>query len=361
MSQRLSGQRRRSYVGSRANVVALLLFALGLTAPQGVVARTLGPLVARVVEAAQWSGPSLTVGDAQTSLSIGEPNRGRLLQGVALESDDLLLVRSSTQGENFGTRETVEAVRRAVKQVAEQFPGGHRLVVGDLSRARGGRIRPHKSHQSGRDVDLGFYLRQSTQPTVFVPAGPGNLDLERSWALIEALHADEGVQYIFIDRRVQRLLYAYARDVRKVDAATLDQIFEYPQRKSLVSLVRHRRGHRNHLHVRYFSPEAVAAGERLGPQMLARLGESQPSNDRQRVVHRVKRGETLARIAHRHRVDLTDLMRWNGLKRRSTLQVGQGVVVWKAGRRVAARADAHGPVCHAGPFGAVGCWPPPRT
>jgi hypothetical protein len=37
------------------------------------------------------------------------------------------------------------------------------------------------------------------------------------------------------------------------------------------------------------------------------------------------------------------------------------VVVWKAGRRVAARADAHGPVCHAGPFGAVGCWPPPRT
>ena len=334
------------------------------------VALCVGPLAAsaRSVSVVAHSAASVASAqtlpevDAHTSLSIGEPNRGRLLNGVELESDALLNVRSDAHGENFGTRETVEAVRRLVQVVADAHPGTPRLVIGDLSRSRGGRIRPHKSHQSGRDIDTGFYHRAPSDPSTFVPATAANLDLERTWTLIKALHEDDGVQYVFIDRRVQKVLHAFARDVKGVDAETLSQIFEYPQRKSRVALVRHRRGHRNHIHIRYFSPEAVAAGERLGPQMLARLGEPQSESSKVRQVHRVRSGDTLARIAQRHRVDLTDLMRWNHLKRRSKLQIGQSIAIFKPGARLVPKSPAPGAVvCHAGPFGAVGCWPPPRT
>lgn|GEM_PF-2046964 len=343
--------------GRGALVAAAVALCFG---PWVAVARTLSVVVNAGTQIAH--AQALPALDAHTSLSIGEPNRGRLLNGVELESDALLNVRSGAHGENFGTREMVDAVRRLVQVVADAHPGTPRLVIGDLSRARGGRIRPHKSHQSGRDIDIGFYLKAPSDPGTFVPATAANLDLERTWTLIKALHEDDGVQYVFIDRRVQKLLHAFARDIKGVDTETLSQIFEYPQRKSQVALVRHRRGHRNHIHIRYFSPEAVAAGERLGPQMLARLGEPQSESSKVRQVYRVRSGDTLARIAQRQRVDLTDLMRWNHLKRRSKLHIGQSVAIFKPGARLVPKVPAPGAVvCHAGPFGAVGCWPPPRT
>lgn len=355
---------QQSILNLRLRRFVLLVLSLAVFRPQLLLARTLAPLTRTTLESMPGGHPPeagvtdtevhLPVVPTGESLSIGEANRGRLVNGVRLDSDDLFLVRS--QDENFGTAETVEATRRAIAEVARRFPDRPRIVVGDLSKEHGGRIRPHKSHQSGRDIDLGFYLVGNAQPNHFVPLTAKNIDLERNWALIEALAAGDDVQYIFIDRRVQKLLRTYAAEVEKVPAKVLDSLFEYPRKGSLTTLVRHRRGHRNHLHVRFFSPQAVAAGEKYGAEALAQLGKSIDPWQAVAFNHIVRKGDTLARIAARHKVELTDIMKWNRLKRRTVLQLGQTITLY---RKVKAAASASG-TCHAGPR-AVGCWRPGRS
>lgn len=344
-------------------------FSLAFLRPHPLFARTIAPLTRVTLESmpggktggggptpqAPPSEPALPKVPTSESLSIGEPNRGRLINGVEMVSDDHLLVRSD---ENFGTAETVGAVRRAVNAVVARFPDSPKLVVGDLSKENGGRIRPHKSHQSGRDIDLGFYLQGEGQARMFVPVTAKNLDLARTLALIDAIVEDDTAQYVFIDRRVQKMLYDYAVEVEKRDPKSLAQVFEYPRRGSLSTLVRHRRGHRNHLHIRYFSPLAVAAGEKFGGEALAQLGPASDPVQRLRFSHTIRKGDTLARVAQRYRVDLTNILKWNGLKRRSTLQIGQSLALYRT-VKVAATRPA-GSMCHAGPR-AIGCWHPSRS
>ena len=348
------------------SIALLTPFLSAFLRPQRLHARTIAPLTRVTLESMAGDKPRMDTPAAPEppvpavatteSLSIGEPNRGRLINGVEVETDERLLVRSD---ENFGTAETVEAIRRVVDAVHARFPGTHKIVVGDLSREHGGRIRPHKSHQSGRDVDLGFYLNGEGQPSLFVPVTAKNLDYERTMALIDAIAADDSAQYVFIDRRVQKMLYDYAVDVQKRAPESMAGLFEYPRKGSLTTLVRHRRGHRNHLHIRFFSPQAVAAGEKFGGEALAQMGAKLDPFQRVRFTHVIRKGDTLARVAQRYRLDLTNVMKWNGLKRRSTLQVGQGLALYRTVMVPEGRNTASG-MCHAGPR-AIGCWHPSRS
>jgi murein endopeptidase len=348
------------------SIAFLTPFLSALLRPQRLQARTIAPLTRVTLESMAGDKPRLDTPEAPEpavptvatteSLSIGEPNRGRLINGVEVKTDDRLLVRSD---ENFGTAETVDALRRVVDAVYTRFPGTHKLVVGDLSKEHGGRIRPHKSHQSGRDIDLGFFLSGDARPNLFVPVSAKNLDFERTLALIDAIAADDTAQYVFIDRRVQKLLYDYAIEVQKRTPASMAGLFEYPRRGSLTTLVRHRRGHSNHLHIRFFSPQAVAAGEKFGGEALAQMGAKLDPFQRVRFTHVIRKGDTLARVAQRYRLDLTNVMKWNGLKRRSTLQVGQGLALYRTVKVPEGRTSASG-TCHAGPR-AIGCWHPSRS
>jgi murein endopeptidase len=348
------------------SIAFLTPFLSAFLRPQRLHARTIAPLTRVTLESMAGDKPRMDTPAAPEppvpavatteSLSIGEPNRGRLINGVEVETDERLLVRSD---ENFGTAETVEAIRRVVDAVHARFPGTHKIVVGDLSREHGGRIRPHKSHQSGRDVDLGFYVIGEGQPSLFVPVTAKNLDYERTMALIDAIAADDSAQYVFIDRRVQKMLYDYAVDVQKRAPESMAGLFEYPRKGSLTTLVRHRRGHRNHLHIRFFSPQAVAAGEKFGGEALAQMGAKLDPFQRVRFTHVIRKGDTLARVAQRYRLDLTNVMKWNGLKRRSTLQVGQGLALYRTVKVPEGRNTASG-MCHAGPR-AIGCWHPSRS
>ena len=51
--------------------------------------------------------------------------------------------------------------------------------------------------------------------------------------------------------------------------------------------------------------------------------------------HKVKKGETLSKIAQIHRVKLSDLMKWNKLNSRSTLRIGQRIIIKKGATYVA--------------------------
>ena len=160
------------------------------------------------------------------SVSIGSPTRGGLYHAVALENSDRLSVRNAR---NYGTREMVSAIKQAVDDVNKAFPGTPKLAIGNLSRKRGGRLRPHVSHQSGRDADIGYYLKTGHNTRLLKRARPNTLDVKRTWRFIESLIADDKVQYIFSDYRLMRKLYRYARDVKKVDEESLLKIFAYPR------------------------------------------------------------------------------------------------------------------------------------
>src|SRR5262249_8041477 len=133
-------------------------------------------------------------------------------------------------------------------------PGTPKLFVGDISRKTGGWLRPHRSHQSGLDADIGFYYRDA--PAWFVGATVQNLDVERTWALGRAIIEGGNVEYVFIDHRVQRWLNPAAG----ADAS----LFEVDTTKK-DALIRPAAGHATHFHVRFRDPAAAALGAKVTP------------------------------------------------------------------------------------------------
>jgi penicillin-insensitive murein endopeptidase len=195
------------------------------------------------------------------AVSVGRPNRGALYNGVLLTDGPHWVVVNPQRA--FGTEETVASVTAAIRSVVEVFPDSPKLYVGDISGPRGGYIRPHHSHQSGRDVDLGLYYSKGS--AWFVRARADNLDRARSWALVNALIDDPNVEIIFVDRSIQRLLKEHALKQGE-SRERLDALFD--ERSAFSDkLIRHQWGHLTHLHVRFKSPIAVEAGERAARQV----------------------------------------------------------------------------------------------
>ena len=194
--------------------------------------------------------------------SIGSPWSGRLQDATRLQIGDGTFLRRPQRA--FGTRTTVDHIRRAVRATLAAFPKAHVLAIGDLSAERGGWISEHASHRSGRDIDLGlFYKRKPAgYPESFVRATDDNLDRAATWALLANLldshGTDGGVQMIFLDYDVQGLLYRWAQG-SGVSAKVLDQIFQYPHgRGTAYGIVHHEPNHDNHLHVRFRCAKADA-------------------------------------------------------------------------------------------------------
>lgn len=162
--------------------------------------------------------------------SVGLPHHGVQTRAVELPKTGPGFTRYRRAGRFYWAQPAlVKAVRAAAERVAEEWPGGAPLVVGDLSARLGGKIPRHKSHRSGRDVDLLWYVQTpegiSLQNPAFVRLGndglgrlPGRrnryvmLDVPRQWALIRALLSSPfiGVQWMFCSSAVEALLIDYA-------------------------------------------------------------------------------------------------------------------------------------------------------
>ncbi len=198
--------------------------------------------------------------DAAPSVSVGYPNRGLLRFGQRINDHKDFTVKVGSQDSRHGTGELVRLIERGAHEVAFRYPRS-RLTVGDLSRPGGGRFRPHVSHQSGRDVDLGFYLldRRSTPVNVhlFVRLNNkamgiqwGNLykfDAARNWALIESLlsHSTTDVQHIFVANAIKRRLLQQA-----VKEGANPEVLMRARR--VITQPRHGAPHRSHFHVRVY-------------------------------------------------------------------------------------------------------------
>ncbi len=175
---------------------------------------------------------------------------GVLTAGVQLPTGKHYVVKSPTNA--WGTGETVKAIQTAISNYRKKFSSSAQIHIGDISKKGGGKLSPHVSHQHGRDVDIGYVLKgDQADETKFITANSKNLDVARTWALIDAFLDTDQVKYIFMDHAIQKLLYEHA-EKQGVSQDTLDELFQYPRSKGRGhGIIRHSKGHANHFHVRF--------------------------------------------------------------------------------------------------------------
>jgi penicillin-insensitive murein endopeptidase len=181
----------------------------------------------------------------------------------------------------YGTLEMVRGLVDAGARVEREL-GGLPVTINDLSHESGGPIPHHRSHQSGRDVDVLFYqLGPDGEPiesvgAFFDPSGAGvdfrdladpaddvalRLDIPRTWLFVQALVEDDRaqLQHIFIAEHLRTLLLDYAR-AHDVPAATIARFAAMSCQPSYP--------HDDHFHFRFFcAPDDIPEGCRDSPPM----------------------------------------------------------------------------------------------
>ena len=230
--------------------------------------RTRWPALALVALGALAGCAELGVSDG-TSVSVGKPNAGYLMNGARVpDKGDGFATRDvwRARDNRYGTDELVALVTGVARRMATQVKDV-RLIVADLSAKGGGANGSsefHRSHQSGRDADLLYYMRDKDghpfEPdAMHVFDGRGvardgsglTIDVPRTWQLVkEIVSAPEApVQWIFMYEPIAQKLLAHAA-----------KIGEPPQlvaraRKALKQPGDSAR-HDDHLHVRVYCSRA---------------------------------------------------------------------------------------------------------
>jgi penicillin-insensitive murein endopeptidase len=161
--------------------------------------------------------------------SLGSPTEGHLIGGAHLtETEYLRIEPADTAGDvRWGLEPLVTMLDRAARAVRRQFPGTL-TSVGHLSREGGGDVDRHRSHESGRDADVVFFVRgangrQLLSPRFVsfradgtAPSWPGAyFDDARNWALVDALISDNEahVTHLFVAAPLRSRLLAYAERI----------------------------------------------------------------------------------------------------------------------------------------------------
>jgi len=205
------------------------------------------------------NGQSLVLwleGPEEPSESVGSANGGQLVNGEQLPPHRAYVIRNADVA--WGTNETISAILDSFDAMVAHFDRLPRVRVHDLSRESGGYLAGHRSHQSGRDADIGYYHDGCTDDCAYIAIDGDDLDVERQWWLLRYWINHDLIEYVFIDYDLQRALYEYVDEVRGATDEQLREWFQYPRgRDTAVGLIRHEPNHADHLHVRF----ACAGGD----------------------------------------------------------------------------------------------------
>ena len=260
------------------------------------------------------------------TISYGHPYHGSLENGVPFPTQ-FPGYHLRDESKSYTTPEVVGALLDAIEAVRTQFPDTCDLFIADFTVAGGGAAIHHRSHQNGRDVDIGLYAKGNHPLNSLVPMNEENLDPAKTWCLIENLIASQRVQYIFLDRRIQRILYEYTVS-RGYDQAYLERVFGNVRG----SLIQHIPNHFDHMHVRFFTPWSTLAAH-IGADELEKqsvIEIAQQSYLPKRVNYYVNGSEKgLDELAHSFGVTTGDLCRWNHISPSSVLFPGSCLVFYK--------------------------------
>jgi murein endopeptidase/LysM repeat protein len=182
--------------------------------------------------------------------SIGRPQRGRIKDAVPLPERPWYSIRRPEW--LWGSSHTILHVQLALASFRHRTGFEGEVVVGAISEERGGRFAPHQSHQSGRDVDVRLPLLPGLESRA--NPHPDEIDWSASWELVRAFLDTDEVQFIFLERKLQRRLYEAARWEGATHAELAALIDHVEARRT--APIRHARGHDGHIHVRFnCSPE----------------------------------------------------------------------------------------------------------
>ena len=198
-----------------------------------------------------------------TSISVGKPSHGGLIDGVRLPDDgEGFTTRAvwKARGNRYGTDELVDLITGVGRRLATQVKDV-KLVVADLSSDRGGASYLwHRSHQNGRDVDLVYFMRdkdgkpfEADAMHVFDARGRARdgsgltVDVPRTWLLVrELVMAPEApVQFIFMYEPIAWMLIEHAQKIGEPPAviARARRALKQPGDSAR---------HDDHLHVRVY-------------------------------------------------------------------------------------------------------------
>jgi penicillin-insensitive murein endopeptidase len=162
------------------------------------------------------------------------------------------------------------------------------------------------SHQSGRDVDVGYYYTKKR--AWYRLATWDNLDVARTWTFVRTLITHTDVEMILIDGSLQKLLRAHATKSGE-DEEWLQRVFKGDGERG--AIIRHVRGHATHMHLRFFSPEAQRNAQIVYPLLVE---EQLVDPVTVYAHHRVRKGDTLGRLARRYGTSVAAIQRANGLR-----------------------------------------------
>jgi penicillin-insensitive murein endopeptidase len=237
-----------------AALAATLTFATGAfpgsrTPPSTAAALRLGPAALRF------------------GRSVGSPTEGHLLGGAHLDATVYMRVfPADAAGDvRWGLEPLVHLIDHAARQVRREYPEAV-TWVGHLSREGGGEIERHRSHESGRDADVGFFVRSATGKQLiashFVPfrgdglavGWPGAyFDDAKNWSLVAAIVSDPDarVTHVFVASPLRARLLAYAEHTGAPAALRI-------RAAELMQQPRGALPHDDHFHVRIACPPGMA-------------------------------------------------------------------------------------------------------
>jgi Murein endopeptidase len=210
------------------------------------------------------------------SVSVGSHSKGALLHGVAMpfEGAGYEVHRDwRVRDHRYATATIVRWLTDVFRDVDREIPGSM-AYLGDLSGRSGGDAAMHRSHASGRDIDIFYFASDGNgQPLHGLPAmlhfgGDGRavrwsagkvgraikdplpdarFDARRNWALVRAMLASPvvEVQWVFVHRDLAGLLIAEA-EREGAPAATVDRA------RAILHQPTDSQPHDDHMHVRVF-------------------------------------------------------------------------------------------------------------
>lgn len=257
------GSIAREHGARRKDVRAINVTTIGRTLESGETVVVFEDPVVMAGIAYDYAPPGPARAIPSGAYSIGSPNEGELVNAVSIPPGPGYVLRYPKSA--FGTTHAVRSTVTALEWFRRTTTYKGTIKLGAMSRVNGTKLGHHKSHQSGRDLDVTVPLREGI-PTSLKPTRR-RTDWLATYHLLQAFVSTGATTVIFLDYSAQKRVYRAAKKAG-VPQRELEALLQYPRGRSASrGIVRDEPGHDRHFHVRFecgpYEPECV------GPSALA--------------------------------------------------------------------------------------------